>query len=86
MEGLLSRIVVFANLNWQQERQNMRRELPFPRATAESIHIDSLRRIGFVYGAIAAAVFSIASVVVLSQPLYDKPTGYAAVSLSGAVR
>jgi hypothetical protein len=64
----------------------MRREIPFPRATAESVHIDSLRRIGFVYGAIAATVFSIASVVVLSQPLYDKPTGYAAVSLSGTVR
>jgi hypothetical protein len=64
----------------------MRREISFPRATAEAVHIDSLRRIGFVYGAIAAAVFSIASVVVLSQPLNDKPTGYAAVSLSRAVR
>ena len=64
----------------------MRREIPFPRATAASVHIDSLRRIGFVYGAIAAAVFSIASAVVLLQPLYEKPTGYAAVSLSGAVR
>jgi hypothetical protein len=64
----------------------MRREIPFPRATAESVQIDSLRRIGFLYGAIAAAVFSVASVVVLSQPLSDKPTGYAAVSLSGAVR
>ncbi len=64
----------------------MRREIRFRRAAAESVHIDSLRRIGFFYGAIAAAVFSIASVVVLSQPLSDKPTGYAAVSLSRAAR
>jgi hypothetical protein len=64
----------------------MRRKIPFPRATAESVHIDSLQRIGFVYGAIAAAIFTIAGVVVLSQPLNDRPTGYAAVSLSGTVR
>jgi hypothetical protein len=64
----------------------MRREVPFPRAAAEAVRINSLRRIGFIYGAIAAAVFSIASVVVLSQPSYEKPTGYAAISMSGAVR
>ena len=64
----------------------MRRETAFATDAPETVHIKSLRRIGFVYGAIAAAVLSIAGVVVLSQPLYDKPTGYAAVSLSGAVR
>lgn len=64
----------------------MRRDIPFRRATADSVHINSLQRIGLLYGAVAAAVFPIATVVVLSQPLYDKPTGYAAVSLPGAVR
>jgi hypothetical protein len=62
------------------------RETCFGTDAPETIHIKSLRRIGFAYGAIAAAIFTIAGVVVLSQPLYDKPTGYAAVSLSGAVR
>jgi hypothetical protein len=62
------------------------RETRFGTDAPEAIHIKSLRRIGFVYGAIAAAIFTIAGVVVLSQPLNDKPTGYAAVSLSGTVR
>jgi hypothetical protein len=64
----------------------VRKEAPFATDAAETIHIKSLRRIGFVYGAFAAAIFTIAGVVVLSQPLNDRPTGYAAVSLSGAVR
>jgi hypothetical protein len=64
----------------------VRKEAPFGTDAAETIHIKSLRRIVFVYGAFAAAIFTIAGVVVLSQPLNDRPTGYAAVSLSGAVR
>ena len=64
----------------------MLRKTSFDTDAPETIHIKSLRRIGFVYGAIAAAIFAIAGVVVLSQPSYDKPTGYAAVSLPGAVR
>ena len=85
MEGLLSRIVVFATEIGSARGRTCSGKFLSPEP-AETIHIDSLRRIGFVYGAIAAAVFAIASIVVLSQPLYDKPTGYAAVSLSGAVR
>jgi hypothetical protein len=57
---------------------------PFATDALETVQIRSLRRIGFVYSAIAAAVFAIASVVVLSQPLQDK-TDYAAVSLSETV-
>jgi hypothetical protein len=64
----------------------MLRAIPFAPDAPETVHIKSLRRIGFVYGAIAAAVFTIAGFVVLSQPLHDKTIGYAAVSLSGAVR
>jgi hypothetical protein len=62
------------------------RETHFGTDATETIHIKSLRRIGFVYGALAAVVVSIASVVVLSQPSSDKPTGYAGISMSGAVR
>ena len=60
--------------------------IPFPTDPPETVHVRSLRRIGFLYGAIAAAVFMIATVVVYSQVLRDETTDYAAVSLSGAVR
>jgi hypothetical protein len=63
----------------------MTKAIPFPTDTPETAHIKSLQRIGFAYGAIAAAVFATA-VFVSSQALHDKTTDYAAASVSGAVR
>jgi hypothetical protein len=64
----------------------MLRETPFTTDAPGTVHIKILRRIGFVYGAIAAAVFTIAGVVVLSQPLLDTTAAYAADSPPRAVR
>jgi hypothetical protein len=63
----------------------MLKAIPFATDVPETAHIKSLRRIGFVYGAIVAAVFMTAGLVVSSQVLPDRTADYAAVSPSRAV-